>query len=31
MIYETHDLMEAFALADAIVPVVDGKMDKNWL
>lgn len=31
MVYVTHDLTEAFALADAIVPVVDGRIDQNWL
>lgn len=31
LIYVTHDLTEAFALADAIWPVVEGKIDKNWL
>jgi molybdate transport system ATP-binding protein len=31
IIYVTHDIQEAFALADKILPVVDGKIDKGWL
>jgi molybdate transport system ATP-binding protein len=31
VIYVTHDIQEAFSLADEILPVVDGKIDKGWL
>jgi molybdate transport system ATP-binding protein len=31
VIYVTHDIQEAFSLADEILPVVDGKIDKSWL
>lgn len=31
IIYVTHDIQEAFALADEILPVVDGRIDKGWL
>jgi len=31
VIYVTHDIAEALALADVIVPMVQGKVDKNWL
>lgn len=31
IIYVTHDLTEAFALADAIWPLEEGKINKNWL
>jgi len=31
IIYVTHDIHEAFALADEILPVVEGKIDKGWL
>jgi len=31
IIYVTHDIQEAFALADEILPVVEGKIDKGWL
>ena len=31
IIYVTHDISEAFALADELLPVVEGKVDKDWL
>jgi molybdate transport system ATP-binding protein len=31
IVYVTHDIAEAFALADEILPVIDGKIDKSWL
>ena len=31
IIYVTHDIHEAFSLADEILPVVEGKIDKGWL
>lgn len=31
VIYVTHDIAEAFSLADRILPVVDGKIDQGWL
>jgi molybdate transport system ATP-binding protein len=31
VLYVTHDVQEAFSLADEILPVVDGKIDKGWL
>ena len=31
IIYVTHDIQEAFSLADEILPVVEGKIDKGWL
>jgi len=31
MIYVTHDLNEAFFLADELIPVVEGKMNKRWM
>lgn len=31
IVYVTHDIQEAFALADGIFPVVDGRIDKGWL
>lgn len=31
IIYVTHDIREAFALADKILPVVDGKVEKDWI
>ncbi|MDQ5986764.1 MAG: molybdate transport system ATP-binding protein [Syntrophus sp. SKADARSKE-3] len=31
IIYVTHDVNEAFYLADTIIPVVDGRVDKDWL
>lgn len=31
VIYVTHDIQEAFSLADEILPVVDGKIDNGWL
>jgi molybdate transport system ATP-binding protein len=31
IIYVTHDINEAFFLADEILPVVDGKEDKDWM
>jgi len=29
--YVTHDIQEALSLADGILPVVEGKVDKGWL
>lgn len=31
IIYVTHDLNEAFFLADELISVVEGKIDKDWL
>jgi molybdate transport system ATP-binding protein len=31
MIYVTHDISEALAIADVIVPIVLGKIDKSWI
>ncbi|MGA3083519.1 MAG: ATP-binding cassette domain-containing protein [Thermodesulfobacteriota bacterium] len=31
IIYVTHDINEAFFLADEILPIVDGKEDKDWM
>jgi molybdate transport system ATP-binding protein len=31
VLYVTHDIQEAFSLADEILPVVEGKIDKDWL
>lgn len=31
MIYVTHDINEALLLADTILPVVEGKLDKGWM
>jgi molybdate transport system ATP-binding protein len=31
MIYVTHDIGEALAIADVIVPVVSGRIDRNWI
>jgi molybdate transport system ATP-binding protein len=31
IIYVTHDISEAFALADDLLPVVEGKVDLGWL
>ncbi len=31
IIYVTHDINEALYLADEIIPVVDGKIDHQWL
>jgi molybdate transport system ATP-binding protein len=31
IIYVTHDINEALFLADEILPVVDGKIDKGWM
>jgi molybdate transport system ATP-binding protein len=31
IIYVTHDIAEAFALADNLLPVVEGQVDKGWL
>jgi molybdate transport system ATP-binding protein len=31
MIYVTHDIQEAFTLADGIISIVDGRIDKEWL
>lgn len=31
ILYVTHDITEALFLADEILPIVDGKIDKRWL
>lgn len=31
MIYVTHDISEALAIADALVPVVSGKINRSWI
>lgn len=31
IIYVTHDIHEALFLADEILPVVDGKIDRGWM
>jgi molybdate transport system ATP-binding protein len=31
IIYVTHDIHEALFLADEILPVVDGKIDRDWM
>jgi molybdate transport system ATP-binding protein len=31
MIYVTHDISEALAIADVIVPIVSGKIDRSWI
>ena len=31
MIYVTHDISEALAIADVIVPIVSGKIDTSWI
>jgi molybdate transport system ATP-binding protein len=31
IIYVTHDITEALYLADELLPVVEGKMDNQWL
>jgi len=31
IIYVTHDISEALAIADVIVPVVSGKIDRSWI
>lgn len=31
MIYVTHDISEALAIADVIVPIVLGKIDRSWI
>ena len=31
VIYVTHDVNEALYLADKLVPIVDGRVDTNWL
>jgi molybdate transport system ATP-binding protein len=31
IVYVTHDINEALFLADEILPVVEGKVDRNWL
>jgi molybdate transport system ATP-binding protein len=31
VIYVTHDIQEAFSLADEILPIVEGKIDNDWL
>lgn len=31
IVYVTHDIQEAFALADKILPVVEGKAEKDWI
>jgi molybdate transport system ATP-binding protein len=31
VVYVTHDIHEALFIADSILPVVDGKVDRDWL
>jgi ABC-type sugar transport system ATPase subunit len=31
MIYVTHDISEALAFADVIIPIVSGKIDRSWI
>jgi molybdate transport system ATP-binding protein len=31
IVYVTHDVNEALYLADDIVPLVDGRVDREWL
>jgi molybdate transport system ATP-binding protein len=31
ILYVTHDIGEALYLADAILPVVDGRIDREWM
>jgi molybdate transport system ATP-binding protein len=31
IVYVTHDITEALSTADEIIPVVEGKMDENWI
>ncbi len=31
MVYVTHDISEALAIADVIVPIVSGKIDRSWI
>ena len=31
MIYVTHDISEALAIADVIVPIVSGKIERSWI
>lgn len=31
MIYVTHDISEALAIADVIVPIVSGRIDRSWI
>lgn len=31
MVYVTHEVNEALYLADQLIPIVDGKIDKSWL
>ncbi|MDD5168682.1 MAG: ATP-binding cassette domain-containing protein [Syntrophales bacterium] len=31
IVYVTHEIQEAFSLADEILPIVDGRIDKEWL
>lgn len=31
ILYVTHDIHEAFSLADNILPIVEGRIDKGWL
>jgi len=31
IIYVTHDITEALYLADELLPVVDGKIDNQWM
>ena len=31
IIYVTHDITEALALADELLPIVSGRIDKSWL
>lgn len=31
IVYVTHDINETFFLADEILPIVDGKIDRDWI
>lgn len=31
MIYVTHDISEALAIADVVVPIVSGRIDRSWI
>jgi len=31
VVFVTHDIHEALFIADSILPIVDGKVDRDWL
>jgi ABC-type nitrate/sulfonate/bicarbonate transport system ATPase subunit len=31
ILYVTHDITEALYMADDLLPIVDGKIDRDWL